>query len=75
MPTRLRFSAWSTGLLAATRGAVVQEEGLASGEGAISQVVAHDLHRAELVSLPITLLILVLAFGALVARCCRCCSA
>ena len=48
-------------------GVVVQEEGLASGEGAISQVIEHDLHHAELISLPITLLILVVAFGALVA--------
>ncbi len=30
-------------------------------------MIASDLHRAELISLPITLLILVLAFGALVA--------
>ncbi|HEX3872843.1 MAG TPA: MMPL family transporter [Solirubrobacteraceae bacterium] len=34
---------------------------------AIDDVVDHDLQRAELISLPITLVILVLAFGALVA--------
>jgi uncharacterized membrane protein YdfJ with MMPL/SSD domain len=49
------------------RGATVQEEGLASGEAAVSQVIDHDLHHAELISLPITLLILVVAFGAVVA--------
>ncbi len=49
------------------QGVSIQEEGLASGQDAISQVVDHDLHHAELVSLPITLLILLVAFGALVA--------
>jgi uncharacterized membrane protein YdfJ with MMPL/SSD domain len=44
---------------------------LEAGDGtmgkAINDVVDHDLQRAELISLPITLVILVLAFGALVA--------
>jgi uncharacterized membrane protein YdfJ with MMPL/SSD domain len=48
-------------------GAKLQEAGEASGSNAIQQVVDHDLRRAELISLPITLLILVVAFGALVA--------
>ncbi|HEX3833676.1 MAG TPA: MMPL family transporter, partial [Solirubrobacteraceae bacterium] len=38
-----------------------------SGGRAISQAVDKGLHRAELISVPITLVILVLAFGALVA--------
>ena len=40
---------------------------MASGEDAISHVVDHDLQHAELVSLPITLIILLIAFGAFVA--------
>lgn len=34
---------------------------------AIDDIVADDLRRAELLSLPVTLLVLVIAFGALVA--------
>ena len=49
------------------RGAKLQEAGDGSGNRAINDVVNHDLHHAELVSLPITLLILIVAFGALVA--------
>jgi uncharacterized membrane protein YdfJ with MMPL/SSD domain len=45
----------------------VQEAGDASGGHAINQVVDNDLSHAEMVSLPITLIILVVAFGALVA--------
>ncbi|MFZ1994615.1 MAG: MMPL family transporter [Solirubrobacteraceae bacterium] len=52
---------------AAHPGTKVQEAGDASGGHAINQVVNHDLSHAELVSLPITLIILILAFGALVA--------
>jgi uncharacterized membrane protein YdfJ with MMPL/SSD domain len=48
-------------------GARLQEAGEASGGNAINQVVDHDLRHAELVSLPITLIILIVAFGALVA--------
>jgi uncharacterized membrane protein YdfJ with MMPL/SSD domain len=48
-------------------GAKLQEAGEASGSHAINDVVNHDLRHAELVSLPITLLILIVAFGALVA--------
>lgn len=43
------------------------QAGEASGGHAINQVVNHDLSHAELISLPITLIILVVAFGALVA--------
>lgn len=50
-------------------GSVVQEAGGGSVRRAINHLVATDLRRAELVSLPITLLILVLAFGAVVAAC------
>ena len=45
----------------------VHEAGSASAEHAIGQVVGHDLHRAELTSLPITLIILIVAFGAVMA--------
>ena len=48
-------------------GTKLQEAGEASGGRAINDVVNHDLRHAELVSLPITLLILIVAFGALVA--------
>ena len=41
--------------------------GAGTQDKAIGDMIASDLHRAELISLPITLLILVLAFGALVA--------
>jgi RND superfamily putative drug exporter len=48
-------------------GATLQEAGEGSAGHAINQVVNHDLSHAELVSLPITLIILIIAFGALVA--------
>ncbi len=48
-------------------GVTIQEAGSGSGDNAITQIVNSGLHRAELISVPITLLILVLAFGALVA--------
>ncbi len=48
-------------------GVSLREAGQGSIDRAIGQLVDHDLGRAELISLPITLLILVLAFGALVA--------
>ena len=49
------------------RGVSLVEAGAGSGDNAINQLVSSSLHRAELISIPITLLILVLAFGALVA--------
>jgi uncharacterized membrane protein YdfJ with MMPL/SSD domain len=48
-------------------GVTMLEAGDGSGDNAINQLVSSSLHRAELISIPITLLILVLAFGALVA--------
>jgi uncharacterized membrane protein YdfJ with MMPL/SSD domain len=48
-------------------GAKLQEAGEASGGHEINQVVNHGLSHAELISLPITLIILIVAFGALVA--------
>jgi RND superfamily putative drug exporter len=48
-------------------GARLQEEGDGSGNKAINDLITQDLSRAEKISLPITLAILVLAFGALVA--------
>ncbi len=47
--------------------AKLQEAGDGSGSRAINDVLNHDLHHAELISLPITLLILIVAFGAVVA--------
>ncbi|MGZ4179319.1 MAG: MMPL family transporter [Solirubrobacteraceae bacterium] len=46
---------------------VIAEYGDASAARGIMEAFANDLHKAESTSLPITLLILVLAFGALVA--------
>jgi len=48
-------------------GVSIQESGGASIDRAMNQIVDNGLHRAELIALPITLVILVLAFGAVVA--------
>ena len=56
-----------TAARAAHPGATVQQAGLASLDRASTHLVESDLRKAEVISLPITLLILVLAFGALVA--------
>jgi RND superfamily putative drug exporter len=45
----------------------LQEAGSGSFDNAINQLVNSGLHRVELISIPITLLILILAFGAVVA--------
>jgi len=45
----------------------IYSTGEGSIEKAVDQVVGNDLHKAEMISLPITLLILFFAFGALVA--------
>jgi uncharacterized membrane protein YdfJ with MMPL/SSD domain len=45
----------------------IEAFGGASADKAISEMFADDLHKAETLSLPITLVILVVAFGALVA--------
>ena len=45
----------------------IEEFGGASAEKALDEALAEDFQRAEFLSLPITLLILVVAFGALVA--------
>ncbi len=54
-------------VVAAHPGATLYEAGEASGGNAINKVVNDDLSHAELISLPITLIILIVAFGALVA--------
>jgi uncharacterized membrane protein YdfJ with MMPL/SSD domain len=61
-------------ILAATAGAQkahadynIEQFGTASTGKAVSKMFEDDLHKAETISLPITLLILLLAFGALVA--------
>jgi uncharacterized membrane protein YdfJ with MMPL/SSD domain len=48
-------------------GVTLNEAGDGTFDKAFTKVVGHDLQKAELFSLPITLLILILAFGALVA--------
>ena len=45
----------------------VREAGDVSVDAAINDRVAEDLHSAEGISLPITLLLMLLAFGALIA--------
>ncbi|HUA43751.1 MAG TPA: MMPL family transporter [Solirubrobacteraceae bacterium] len=55
------------GLAAREHGVSFYEAGSGSEDNAITQLVDNGLHRAELISIPITLVILVLAFGALVA--------
>ncbi|MDX6221922.1 MAG: putative drug exporter of the superfamily [Frankiales bacterium] len=45
----------------------VEEVGGASLDKAISATLGGDLHQAELISIPVTLLILLVAFGALIA--------
>ncbi|HUJ35493.1 MAG TPA: MMPL family transporter [Solirubrobacteraceae bacterium] len=54
-------------LSAHEHGVTFLEAGSGSEDNAITKLVDNGLHRAELISIPITLLILVLAFGALVA--------
>jgi uncharacterized membrane protein YdfJ with MMPL/SSD domain len=58
-----------TALAARSPGVRFQEAGDGSGARAINQLVNRGLHQAELISLPLTLLILVVAFGAVVAAC------
>src|ERR1700733_1068811 len=54
-------------LSANEHGVTFDEAGAGSEDNAITSLVNNGLHRAELISVPITLVILVLAFGALVA--------
>ena len=58
----------AVGAVARDHGGVkLQQAGVGSFDHAIEELVAEDLQKAELISLPITLLILLLAFGAVVA--------
>jgi uncharacterized membrane protein YdfJ with MMPL/SSD domain len=50
-----------------THGVYIGELGDGSSEAAMNDLVSNGLHKAELIALPITLVILVLVFGALVA--------
>ena len=50
-----------------THGVYIGQAGDGSADRAMNQLVSNGLRKAELVALPITLVILVLAFGALVA--------
>jgi len=65
--------------LAATRrahpGLTISETGTISAGNAQNQIVNGNMHRVELLAIPVTLVVLVLAFGSLVAALCRCCSA
>jgi putative drug exporter of the RND superfamily len=45
----------------------IEETGDVSSDQARNHTVDHDLHRAELLSIPVTLLVLLLAFGSLAA--------
>ena len=48
-------------------GVTLQQAGAGSFDHAIEELIAEDLQKAEFISLPITLLILLVAFGAVVA--------
>jgi RND superfamily putative drug exporter len=50
-------------------GVDLMQTGQGSIDKAINDVIGHDLQRAELVSLPVTLLILIIAFAAITAAC------
>jgi RND superfamily putative drug exporter len=50
-------------------GVTFAQAGSGSFDSAITEVVEKDLQRAELISVPITLIVLIIAFGALVAAC------
>ena len=55
------------GVQSGTPSVIVEEFGQASSDYLLSQRFDHDMGRAEVTSLPLTLAILVVAFGALVA--------
>jgi uncharacterized membrane protein YdfJ with MMPL/SSD domain len=46
---------------------IIEEFGQASSDQQLDERFGHDMHRAEVTSLPLTIAILVIAFGALVA--------
>ena len=50
-----------------TRASAIEEFGDASADKALSEAFEDDFKKAEVTSLPITLIILILAFGALLA--------
>jgi uncharacterized membrane protein YdfJ with MMPL/SSD domain len=52
---------------AAHPGFVVEQYGAASANAALTETIEKDLHHAEAISMPITLAILLVAFGSLVA--------
>ncbi len=56
-----------TGLNGSDRAFSVEQFGAGSSEGALEEAFASDLSKAGMISLPLTLLILVIALGALVA--------
>jgi RND superfamily putative drug exporter len=64
------FGAFRGSVLAAASahpGVTIEESGDITSSDARDRVVTNDLHRAELFSIPVTLLVLLFAFGAVVA--------
>ena len=61
----LRASVLAAG--AAHPGVTIEETGDITASEARDRIVSRDLHRAELLSIPVTLLVLLFAFGAIVA--------
>ncbi len=64
-PAEFRASVLEAG--AAHPGVTVEETGDITASQARDRIVSRDLHRAELLSIPVTLIVLLFAFGAIVA--------
>jgi RND superfamily putative drug exporter len=62
-----RIQAALAGVRRAHPGLTVSETGFISANNAQNQIVNNNLHRVELLAIPVTLLVLLLAFGSLVA--------
>ena len=52
---------------------LIEQVGGASLDKALSATLGDDFQKAELISIPVTLLIMLVVFGALIAAGCRCC--
>ena len=61
------FRTWVLAAGAANPKVTIEESGDITASDARDRVVTNDLHRAELFSIPVTLIILLFAFGAVVA--------
>src|SRR5215469_10788628 len=62
-----RIQAALAGVRRAHRGLTIGETGDISANNAQSQIVNGNLHRVELLAIPVTLLVLLVAFGSLIA--------